>query len=244
MLRCGGRRRAILSAFARFPWLQTQLLENVRLMRVLSQHYGKYRASGRALRDKIISLSSQCRRSSFLKQPMEEAGPSLPSTTSARSSQPRADEEAPMEPMQVCFSHQTAFQVLRAIDARELAGSGDTAWRLPARAPSARELEEVVKRIENDRPGLSIVPSIFSWERLQDAAPLRVACRTCAHGRCVGSPCSGCRTVLAYAVRRLPAFRRLRQRKTRSICLNLLTSFAEPIALGERRPLLRIRCLL
>ena len=103
MLRCGGRRRAILSAFARFPWLQTQLLENVRLMRVLSQHYGKYRASGRALRDKIISLSSQCRRSSFLKQPMEEAGPSLPSTTSARSSQPRADEEAPMEPMQVCF---------------------------------------------------------------------------------------------------------------------------------------------
>ena len=61
-----------------------------------------------------------------------------------------------MEPMQVCFSHQTAFQVLRAIDARELAGSGDTAWRLPARAPSARELEEVVKRIENDRPGLSI----------------------------------------------------------------------------------------
>ena len=96
-------------------------------MRVLSQHYGKYRASGRALRDKIISLSSQCRRSSFLKQPMEEAGPSLPS-----------------------------FQVLRAIDARELAGSGDTAWRLPARAPSARELEEVVKRIENDRPGLSI----------------------------------------------------------------------------------------
>ena len=156
MLRCGGRRRAILSAFARFPWLQTQLLENVRLMRVLSQHYGKYRASGRALRDKIISLSSQCRRSSFLKQPMEEAGPSLPSTTSARSSQPRADEEAPMEPMQVCFSHQTAFQVLRAIDARELAGSGDTARRLPARAPSARELEEVVKRIENDRPGLSI----------------------------------------------------------------------------------------
>ena len=148
--------RAILSAFARFPWLQTQLLENVRLMRVLSQHYGKYRASGRALRDKIISLSSQCRRSSFLKQPMEEAGPSLPSTTSARSSQPRADEEAPMEPMQVCFSHQTAFQVLRAIDARELAGSGDTAWRLPARAPSARGLEEVVKRIENDRPGLSI----------------------------------------------------------------------------------------
>ena len=61
-----------------------------------------------------------------------------------------------MEPMQVCFSHQTAFQVLRAIDARELAGSGDTARRLPARAPSARELEEVVKRIENDRPGLSI----------------------------------------------------------------------------------------
>ena len=222
MLRCGGRRRAILSAFARFPWLQTQLLENVRLMRVLSQHYGKYRASGRALRDKIISLSSQCRRSSFLKQPMEEAGPSLPSTTSARSSQPRADEEAPMEPMQVCFSHQTAFQVLRAIDARELAGSGDTI------ALGYR----------------SSVPSIFSWERLQDAAPLRVACRTCAHGRCVGSPCSGCRTVLAYAVRRLPAFRRLRQRKTRSICLNLLTSFAEPIALGERRPLLRIRCLL
>ena len=202
MLRCGGRRRAILSAFARFPWLQTQLLENVRLMRVLSQHYGKYRASGRALRDKIISLSSQCRRSSFLKQPMEEAGPSLPSTTSARSSQPRADEEAPMEPMQVCFSHQTAL-----------------GYR-------------------------SSVPSIFSWERLQDAAPLRVACRTCAHGRCVGSPCSGCRTELAYAVRRLPAFRRLRQRKTRSICLNLLTSFAEPIALGERRLLLRIRCLL
>lgn len=61
-----------------------------------------------------------------------------------------------MEPMQVCFSHQTAFQVLRAIDARELAGSGDTARRLPARAPSARGLEEVVKRIENDRPGLSI----------------------------------------------------------------------------------------
>ena len=34
--------------------------------------------------------------------------------------------------------------------------SGDTARRLPARAPSARELEEVVKRIENDRPGLSL----------------------------------------------------------------------------------------
>ena len=60
---------------------------------------------------------------------------------------------------------------------------------------------------------------------------LRVACRTCAHGRCVGSPCSGCRTELAYAVRRLPAFRRLRQRKKRSICLlSLIHIFACRIA--------------
>ena len=219
MLRCGGRRRAILSAFARFPWLQTQLLENVRLMRVLSQHYGKYRASGRALRDKIISLSSQCRRSSFLKQPMEEAGPSLPSTTSARSSQPRADGS-----LQGLATRRGGFPLVRRVR-----GSSK-------RSSSALRTIALGYR--------SSVPSIFSWERLQDAAPLRVACRTCAHGRCVGSPCSGCRTVLAYAVRRLPAFRRLRQRKTRSICLNLLTSFAEPIALGERRPLLRIRCLL
>ena len=101
-----------------------------------------------------------------------------------------------MEPMQVCFSHQTAFQVLRAIDARELAGSGDTAWRLPARAPSARELEEVVKRIENDRPGLSIerpvhilhfasrvarVHTADAWEALAPAV-----------GRCWRMQCAVC----------------------------------------------------
>lgn len=61
-----------------------------------------------------------------------------------------------MEPMRICFSHRTAFQMLRAIDARELSLANGAALRLPDRAPSIGELEKAVERIEDGHPGLSI----------------------------------------------------------------------------------------
>lgn len=61
-----------------------------------------------------------------------------------------------MEPMQVCFGYRTAFQMLRAIDAREFAGAKGAAQRLPDRASSERELEKLIESVESDHPGLTI----------------------------------------------------------------------------------------
>ena len=61
-----------------------------------------------------------------------------------------------MEPMRVCFSHRTAFQMLRMIDACEFDEARGAAQRLPGRAPSRGDLESVIGRIEGDHPGLSV----------------------------------------------------------------------------------------
>ncbi len=61
-----------------------------------------------------------------------------------------------MEPMRVCFSHRTAFQMVRAIDAREFAEARGAAQRLPDRAPSRGDLERAIEHIEGDHPGLSM----------------------------------------------------------------------------------------
>lgn len=62
-----------------------------------------------------------------------------------------------MEPMRVCFSHRTAFEVLRTVDAQELVcAAAGAALRLPDRAPSGDDLEDLIARIESAHPGLLI----------------------------------------------------------------------------------------
>lgn len=62
-----------------------------------------------------------------------------------------------MQPIQVCFSHRTAFEVLRAVDVHELAAvTPGAAQRLPDRAPSRDDLEGSIARIESAHPGSPI----------------------------------------------------------------------------------------
>ena len=61
-----------------------------------------------------------------------------------------------MEHMRVCFGYRTAFQMLRAIDARELAWTNRGTPRLPDRALSRGDIESALIRIESDYPGLSV----------------------------------------------------------------------------------------
>ena len=86
-----------------------------------------------------------------------------------------------MEPMQVCFSHQTAFQVLRAIDARELAGSGDTARRLPDRAPRPYSPGSGFKMPLHFASRVARVHTADAWEALAPAV-----------GRCWRMQCAVC----------------------------------------------------
>lgn len=135
----------------------------------------------------------------------------------------------------VCFGHQTAFQILRTTVPNNRPFLRAGIQTLPAQAPNERDLESIIKLLENSFPGMRaenpvhLLVANSTGRRRMDAYKSHV-CSTPLHGRSLHRLCKGVLVSSApLALVQLAA-----QEKRKSPCWNWRSSCAARTKRNER----------